>query len=202
MRALVFFSRKLSAAESHYSAFDRELLAVHCGIQHFRHMLEGRQYTVFTDHKTLVGVLAHVSEPKLDRQQQQLSDIAEFTADICHIAGDAKIVAIILSRPADDFPSPLKSALIHSQPVAADGGGPVSSPPAHVKDIAAAPDCERAHKLPALRLMEVKLDGKSVLVDMSSSVRCPVVPASFYRLIFDAIHNLDHPGIRDTPPDQ
>jgi hypothetical protein len=50
-RPLGFFSRKLSAAEAHYSAFDRELLAVHSSIQHFRHWLEGRHFTVYTDHK-------------------------------------------------------------------------------------------------------------------------------------------------------
>jgi cleavage and polyadenylation specificity factor subunit 1 len=44
---LGFFSRKLSAAESHYSAFDRELLAVYCAIFHFRYMLEGRSFCYF-----------------------------------------------------------------------------------------------------------------------------------------------------------
>jgi hypothetical protein len=38
---LGFFSRKLAPAQEAYSAFDRELLAVVCGIRHFRYMLEG-----------------------------------------------------------------------------------------------------------------------------------------------------------------
>jgi hypothetical protein len=50
-------------------------------------MLEGRHFVVFMDHKPLVGALSRVSEPKSDRQRQQLSAIAEFTADIRHIAG-------------------------------------------------------------------------------------------------------------------
>ena len=37
---LAFFSKKLSAAEKNYSAFDKELLAVYLAVRHFRHHLE------------------------------------------------------------------------------------------------------------------------------------------------------------------
>jgi RNase H-like domain found in reverse transcriptase len=77
-RPLAFFSRKLSDAEQRYSAYDRELLAIHSSILHFRYMLEGRRFVVFTDHKPLVGALSRVSEPRSDRQRRQLSAIVEF----------------------------------------------------------------------------------------------------------------------------
>ena len=48
-----FFSKKLSAAEQKYSAFDRELLAAYSSLRHFRFFLEGREFTIFTDHKPL-----------------------------------------------------------------------------------------------------------------------------------------------------
>jgi hypothetical protein len=48
---LALFSRKLNPAQSKYSAYDRELLAVYEAVKHFRHMLEARHFTVFTDHK-------------------------------------------------------------------------------------------------------------------------------------------------------
>jgi RNase H-like domain found in reverse transcriptase/Reverse transcriptase (RNA-dependent DNA polymerase) len=57
-RPLAFYSRKLSDAEQQYSAYDRELLAFHSSILHFRYMLEGRRFVVFTDHKPLVGALS------------------------------------------------------------------------------------------------------------------------------------------------
>jgi hypothetical protein len=50
---LDFFSKKLSAAERKYSAFDRELLAIYRAVRHFRHMVEARQFTVYTDHKPI-----------------------------------------------------------------------------------------------------------------------------------------------------
>jgi cleavage and polyadenylation specificity factor subunit 1 len=101
-RPLGFFSRKLSAAESCYSAFHRELLSVYCAIFHFRYMLEGHSFVVFTDHKPLVGALARASEPRSDQQRRQLSAIAEFTAEMRHIAGPTNMVADTLSRPAGD----------------------------------------------------------------------------------------------------
>ena len=48
---LSFFSEKLTPAQTRYSAFDRELLAVCATIRHFRHNLEGRYFFVNTDHK-------------------------------------------------------------------------------------------------------------------------------------------------------
>ena len=43
---LSFFSKKLNPAETRYSAFDRELLAVYATIKHFRHNLEGRFFSL------------------------------------------------------------------------------------------------------------------------------------------------------------
>ncbi len=50
---LGFFSRKLDSTQVKYSAFDRELLACFQAICHFPFMLEGRRFTLYTDHKPL-----------------------------------------------------------------------------------------------------------------------------------------------------
>ena len=47
---LSFFSKNLAPAETHYSAFDRKLLAVYATIRHFRHNLEGRYF--FREHRS------------------------------------------------------------------------------------------------------------------------------------------------------
>ena len=46
-----FFSKKLQPAEMKYSTFSRELLAIYLAIRHFRHLLEGHEFYVLTDHK-------------------------------------------------------------------------------------------------------------------------------------------------------
>lgn len=53
MRPIAFFSRKLSPAETKYSTYDRELLAVYATLQRFAYLLEGRSFTIYTDHRPL-----------------------------------------------------------------------------------------------------------------------------------------------------
>jgi cleavage and polyadenylation specificity factor subunit 1 len=231
-KPLGFFSCKLSAAEERYSAFDRELLAVYAGIQHFRYILEGRHFVVFTDHKPLLGALARVTEPKSDRQRRQLSAIAEFTADIRHIAGQSNVVADTLSRPPPAAGQSYAAAVKGSAAMSAAAGaaatgqaavappstpsasppsssspsqlGPprASTPPVDIQDIAAAQpgdaDCQRALSSPALRVITVQLQQSSVLVDVSSGVMRPLVPATHRQAIFLAVHGLAHPGICAT----
>jgi RNase H-like domain found in reverse transcriptase len=62
-RPLGFFSKKLEPAQVRYSAFDREQWACYSGICHFRHMLEGRPFSIHMDHKPLTQAL-HRSSPQ------------------------------------------------------------------------------------------------------------------------------------------
>ena len=50
---VAFFSKRLQPAETRYSTFGRELLTIYLSVKHFRHMLEGRAFCVYTDHKPL-----------------------------------------------------------------------------------------------------------------------------------------------------
>ena len=47
---LAFFSINLKPAETRYSAFDRELLAMCLTVRHFRYFIEGRVCHIYTDH--------------------------------------------------------------------------------------------------------------------------------------------------------
>jgi hypothetical protein len=60
---LGFFSHKVEDTQAKWNAFDRELYACVEGINHFQFILKGRSFTVYTDHKPLVGALARVSDP-------------------------------------------------------------------------------------------------------------------------------------------
>ena len=90
---LAFFSRKLTSAQTKYSAFDRELLAAHSAVRHWRHLLEGRRFQLMTDHKPLVAALHRVSQPWSARQQRQLAYLSEFDMEFVHIPGQENVVA-------------------------------------------------------------------------------------------------------------
>ncbi|GFR60222.1 Pol polyprotein [Elysia marginata] len=84
-----FFSKQLRPPEHKYSAFDKELLGLYLANHHFRFFLEGRLFSVFTDHKPLLGAMSKLSDPSTPRQQLHLTYISEFSTDIQLISGKA-----------------------------------------------------------------------------------------------------------------
>ena len=97
-KPISFFSVKLNTAQRKYSTFSRELLAIYLSIRRFRHLREGRDFTVFTDHKPLTYALHVNTEKYTPRDTRQLDYISQFTSDIQYIKGSDNIVADTLSR--------------------------------------------------------------------------------------------------------
>ena len=69
-----------------YSTFDRELLACVAAIMHFRYLLEGQKFFIWSNHKPLTYALYRVSDSWSARQQLHLAYVAEYTLEICHVA--------------------------------------------------------------------------------------------------------------------
>ncbi len=202
-RPLAFFSRKLDPAQTKYSAFDRELLAAFLAVRHFCFLLEGRRFTIWTDHKPLTHALHRVSEPWSARQQRQLSFLAEFTADIRHISGSDNLVADALSRPSEITPlgreamgglsplrgviSPLARAASTRQEQAADGSGlpRTGFPPLAgldykrlARDQEVCTEVQQMRGSPSLVVRTFTVDGVDLLCDISRGVVRPLVPVS------------------------
>jgi transposase InsO family protein len=166
-----FFSRKLEVTQAKWSAFDRELLACVEGIQHFRFILEGRSFTIFTDHKPLVGALACVSDPWTARQCRHLAYLAEFT--------DA------LSRP------PISSITPASKVVVADMRGIAARQ-------ASCQSTLQASGASSLLIRTCEVEGVSLLCDVSTGSMRPLVPETDRLMVFRSIHGVAHPGICAT----
>ena len=172
-----FFSKKLSMAQKKYSAFDRELLAAYSSVLHFRHMIEGRNAYLITDHKPLVSALKSINSAKLDRQQRQLTVISEFVVDILHISGKDNIVADCLSRPAMSVTLDLCDL------------------PKIAEEQETDPEISNFTE----RLSKFTLaNNKSVLCDASLSYPRPFVPVSLRKSVFQNFHNLSHPGVKSS----
>ena len=95
---LSFFSKALKPAETRYSTYDRELLAIYLAIRHFRYFLEGRHFHVLTNHKPLIYALSSRPDHHSPRQVRHLDLISQFTTDLRHVQGSANTVADTLSR--------------------------------------------------------------------------------------------------------
>ena len=86
-----FFSKKLKPAETQYSAFDWELLAVYLAI---KHLMESQQFY----HKPLLYALSSRSDRASPGQVHHLDYILQFMSDIWHIRGVDNAVVDALSR--------------------------------------------------------------------------------------------------------
>jgi RNase H-like domain found in reverse transcriptase/Integrase zinc binding domain len=210
---LGFFSKKLDLAQRKYSAFDRELYACYAGIRHFRYMLEGRKFTIFTDHKPLTQALHCTSDPWTPRQCRQLSYIAEFTSDIQHISGKENIVADTLSRPPPAAVGAQQGTVAAVSTVGAQQGtvaavaaaAGVSDQLQPGLDFAAiavrqllCPETQQLLGSPSLQVRAVPVEGGQLYCDFSSGSARPLIPAADRRAVFSLIHSLAHPGIRAT----
>ena len=106
---LAFFSKKLSESQQKWCPYDRELHAVHKAVRHFKHMVEGRAFTIYTDHQSLVPSMSKKTEAQTSRQANQLSEISEYSTDIRYLEGKSNVVADALSRPNGKIEAPTVS---------------------------------------------------------------------------------------------
>lgn len=181
---LGFFSRKLQPAECKYPTFDRELLAIFLAIRHFRYYLEGRDFTVFTDHKPLTSAL-HSKADHSPRVATQLDFVSQFTSDIRHIKGSDNVVADTLSRICQlDFMAPHLEELVQAQKVDSELREFESALPPGSKV--------------SMKMVSVPGSSLSVYCEVSSGRNRPFIPKVLRDKVFQSVHGLSHPGIKAT----
>nr|VZI40227.1 unnamed protein product [Spirometra erinaceieuropaei] len=183
LQPLTFFSQKLQPAQTRYSTFSRELLVIYLAIRHFRHLLECRDFSVHTDHKTLNYVLKAKPDRYSPREVRHLDYISQFTADVRYVRGSDNVVADALSRPD------------------------INTPAYHF-DLAKVADLQSGDKTiedlrstNTLQLRDAPLPASpgTILCDRSTGTPRPFVPLSSRKTVFDHLHSLSHPGISASP---
>lgn len=184
---LGFYSKKMTITQSKYSTYDRELLAIYLAIQYFRNQLEGRELRIFTDHKPLTFAYSKPSNDKeIPRRVRQLSYISEYSTDIRHIDGGLNVVADTLSR--------IESIVC---PTLID-----------FAELAEAQKCDgqittllsRASQLSNCQLKQYNVPNsdRKIYCEISTKNIRPYVPETLRKQVFEAVHNISHPGIRAT----
>lgn len=178
---LAFYSHKLSPSQQKYSPYDRELLAIYEAIKYFRHMLEARHFTVYTDHKPISFAFHERKQNCSPRQFRHLDYISQFTTDIRHISGKNNVVADTLSR-VDELSAPVCLATL-----------------ARAQEL----DTELAQYLSegsSLRLKKVEYPGSltPLYCDVSTQTPRPFIPEDLRKQVFLSLHSLSHPGAAAT----
>jgi hypothetical protein len=177
-KPIAFFSRKLTGTEKKYSAYDRELLAIYQTILHFRHFLEGRNFTIFSDHKPLIYAFQKKPDQCTPRQARQLDVISQFSTNIRHISGEENTPADTLSR-------------IQAVQSCNFTGDALAEAQEHDEQLQA---LKTEGKFTFVQL-PIPLSEKTLWYETTHGNRL-YVPRPFRRLVFDKVHNLAHPGVR------
>ncbi|GBM42570.1 Transposon Ty3-G Gag-Pol polyprotein [Araneus ventricosus] len=181
--SIAFFSMKLNKSQQKWSTYDRELFSIYSAIKKFKHMLEGREFQIYTDQKPLIYAFKQNPDKCSPRQLRHLDFISQYSTDIRHVQGSQNIVADALSRIEVD--SITKSSILNFKEFAR----------AQKDDSDIQKFLHNDASSLQLELKPCQTSNCNLLCDTSTGVPRPFVPTSFRKLIFDHLHNLAHPGI-------
>ena len=100
-RPIAFASRTLTSAEKKYSQLDKEGLAIVFAVKKFHQFLYGRHFTIYTDHKPLLGIFKSEKPVPLmasGRIQRWSLSLAAYQYDLIYRPGKENGNADALSR--------------------------------------------------------------------------------------------------------
>ena len=193
-RPLAYLRHRTTAVESRCSAYDLELLAVYSSVIHFRHMLEGRNFRIFTEQKPLTSAFFKPRDPVSNRQRHQLPFVSEFCTDVAHVPGIDNVITDALSRQHDDEgDNGAKQAIVHTVAHLLSD--------VNIDELAAdqpeMPDIGPQNSLVLQRLQIPGCSGK-VWCDTSQSRLWVLVPLWWRKKVFQEVHDLSHPSCQAT----
>lgn len=179
-RPIAFLSKKLTPAESKYSAYGRELLAIFKAVKRFRYFIEGRSFHIFIDHKPLTTTFLKNKDSYTPRQMRHMDYIAQFTTDIRFVKGADNAPADAPSRNI----SALTSSAIYYAAIAADQTNDAK--------------LQRLLNNPNLQMKKIVLPDAqvSLYADTSTDTLRPYIPEKHRHQLFKQLHDLSQRGIR------
>ncbi|GBN92669.1 hypothetical protein AVEN_50945-1 [Araneus ventricosus] len=153
-------------------------------IKYFRHIVEGRSFILFTDHKPLTFAFRQKEDRCSPQQLRQLDLIGQFTTDIRLLKGTGNVVADALSRIHISTIG-LPSAIDFQKMAEEQQTDP------ELQDILSS-------NITSLVLQPLPLGEPPVTLhcDVSLGHIRPFVSENFRREVFTNLHSLSHPGIR------
>ncbi|BHF62214.1 hypothetical protein SprV_0200519500 [Sparganum proliferum] len=142
--------------------------------------IEGRDFSVHTDHKPLTYALKAKPDRYSPREVRHLDYISQFTADIRYVRGSDNVVADALSRPhINTLTSDFDLAKLADLQTADES----------IADLRASTNLQ-------LRDAPLPASPGTILCDWSTGTPRSVVPPPYRKVVFDHFHSLSHPGIR------
>ncbi|HTS08815.1 MAG TPA: reverse transcriptase domain-containing protein [Candidatus Eisenbacteria bacterium] len=98
LHPIAYESKKLTPTEQRYSSQERELLAAKYALNHWRHLLEGSEITIRTDHESLK--VYRTKRPMTKRLARFMDEVEHYDPTIVYRPGKLQVVPDALSRMA------------------------------------------------------------------------------------------------------
>ena len=214
---LGFFSKHLKTNEVAWSTFKRELYAIQQGLRHFMAEIDGRHVVCYTDHLPIVGAFQNPGALMHDNvAKAHLVEISQWTQDVRYLKGKSNVVADAMSRPgsgllgtsnttASTAPNsePSFDLLDETRPIVAA----IDTQTVDLQAIAQAQQhcpevaTHRQGKHPTgLVMSDVELQPEVVIYcDVSNPEKPrPLLPKDMRLSIMQLLHDLAHPGKRES----
>ena len=148
-------------------------------------MIEGRPFTIVTDHRPLCHLFTTKKPIKIERCSRWAEFISQYSTNIVHVTGASNIVADALSRPEVNS---LSTAPLSTQNATAQ------SVDEEIKKIGA--EGFRQHILKEVFVNNQT--GLSILCSEFQGHLRPILPQKMRREIFLKLHDIDHSGKKAT----
>ncbi|GBM44476.1 Retrovirus-related Pol polyprotein from transposon 17.6 [Araneus ventricosus] len=95
---VAYGSVSLTNTQQRYAQIEKELLAVIFGLEHFNYYTYGRNVTVETDHKPLLGLSKKPYDSISPRLQRMLLRLNKYNVNLIYVPGKQLVIADTLSR--------------------------------------------------------------------------------------------------------
>ena len=159
------------------------MLAIYLAIRHFKHLLEGRNFKIQTDHKPLIYAFNLKPDKYSPREIRHLDFISQFTTDIHYISGNTNNIADAFSRT--ELQNISVSSTFSLKSMSSDQTGNVFTK-------------LLANKSFNVVTIPLSSEVGTIICDISTGKPRPIVPEAHRRHVFDHFHGISHPGIRAT----
>ena len=210
---LGFFSKELSAREKQVSTFQKELMAIYKALKFFQTSVQGYEFKIFTDNKSIPSALNKQNPTHNMMEQRMLSYISNYAVPVIHISGEKNFIADYLSRPElqvqentnQEVDDTLQTGPTDGTCSAADTIG--NKEPAQCNIIMetcsiSQKELEEQQKIcPEVQRLWKKNDTslklkiiEGIICDTSQTRARPLVPISLRKKIFHSLHDIAHPG--------
>ncbi|GFU50473.1 hypothetical protein TNCV_4456081 [Trichonephila clavipes] len=180
--SVAFLSVKLSKSQQKWSTYDRELLAMYISVKRFRHMLEGRDFIIYTDQKPLMYAFMQNPDKCSPRQWRHLDFISQFSTDVRHINGTHNAVADALSRIEVNQ---ISNSFLDFEAL--------SKAQLEDNELQSFQNDEKSSLV--FKRVPSPVSATELICDTSTGSPRPFVPHNFRRTICEHFHNLAHPGV-------